>query len=235
MTSGSPEISIVIPTWNEAGCLARTLDALALLNGPVEILVVDGGSTDGTLEIASALGVRVMAAERGRGLQLHAGACATRAPVLWFLHADTIAPPDSVEHIRKAIACSDVAGGNFTLRFDGESCGARQLTFIYPKLRRLGLCYGDSGIFVRRTAYEQIDGFRPYPIFEDVDLVRRLQRVGRFAHLDAPLTTSSRRFEGRSFGKTFAHWSALQLLFWMGVSPARLGRWYAPIRASRRA
>ena len=229
------EIAIIIPTLNEARFIQRTLDSLAPLACGAEIVVVDGGSTDGTADIARRAGVRVFGAKKGRGTQLHSGACATSAPILWFLHADTLVSRDAVERIKACLAAPEVAGGNFNLQFDGSSRGARQLTFIYPKLRRLGLCYGDSGIFVRRGIYERIGGFEPYPIFEDIDLVRRIRREGRFVHLDACLTTSSRRFEGRSFALTFAHWSALQVLFWLGVSPVRLNRWYAPVRVSKEA
>jgi hypothetical protein len=104
------------------------------------------------------------------------------------------------------------------------------LTWLYPRLRRLGLCYGDSGIFVRREAYQQLGGFRAYPIFEDLDLVQRLRKIGRVLHLPASVTTSSRRFEGRSFALTFARWSGLQVLYWLGVHPRTLGRLYTPIR-----
>ena len=114
---------------------------------------------------------------------------------------------------------------------NGRRQAARLLTWIYPRLRWFGLCYGDSGIFVRRTAYERAGGFRPFPIFEDLDLLRRLKRCGRFVHLLHSVTTSSRRFESSSFTLTFAWWTVLQVLYWMGVSPHFLGRLYAPIRS----
>jgi rSAM/selenodomain-associated transferase 2 len=231
----APDISIVVPTLNEAACIQRTIRALRIAAPSAEIIVVDGGSSDATVDLAHSAGARVLNADRGRGIQLHAGAALSSAPVLWFVHADTLVPRDAVQRIAVCLARTDVAGGNFELNFDGDSRGARQLTAIYPKLRRLGLCYGDSGIFVRREVYERIGGFQPYPIFEDLDLVRRIRREGKFVHLDARLTTSSRRFEGRSFPAMFAHWTALQILFWFGVSPWRLNRWYAPMRASKEA
>ncbi|HEX8852140.1 MAG TPA: hypothetical protein VF754_01560, partial [Pyrinomonadaceae bacterium] len=89
------------------------------------------------------------------------------------------------------------------------------------------------GIFVRREAYLRIGGFRAFPIFEDLDLVRRLRKIGRVAHLTGVVTTSSRRFEGRSFAKTFARWAILQALYWLGVSPHTLARLYPPIRSAR--
>jgi rSAM/selenodomain-associated transferase 2 len=223
---GEASLSVVIPTLDEARSIGATLDAVAAVRGVAEVIVADGGSRDGTLEIVRARGVRVVECGRGRGLQMHAGAAAARGRALWFLHADTLAPPDAAERIAAALADAGVAGGNFHIRFDGERKAARFLTWLYPRLRRLGLCYGDSGIFVRRDAYERVGGFNHFPIFEDLDLVRRLRRAGRVVHLPATVVTSSRRFEGRSFALTFARWSALQALYWLGVHPRRLARLY---------
>jgi GT2 family glycosyltransferase len=167
---------------------------------------------------------------RGRGAQQRRAAEVASGEVLWFLHADTIPGPGALEAIRRCLADQRVAGGNFSLFFDGGSRSAWQLTLIYPNLRWLGLCYGDSGIFVRRAAYERAGGFPRYPIFEDVDLVRRIRRIGRFRTLPDKLVTSSRRFEHRSFALVFAKWTALQVLFWAGVSPHRLARLYKPVR-----
>ena len=226
-------ISIIIPTLNEAAVIGATLDSVAKLRGPVEVLVVDGGSADGTPAIVRRYGARLIEAPRGRGTQMHVGAVTATGDILWFLHADTQPPEDATGHICEALADPTVAGGHFAIRFDGPGQAARLLTWVYPRLRWLGLCYGDSGIFVRRTAYEQAGGFRPFPIFEDLDLLRRLKRCGRLIRLPHPITTSSRRFEGRSFTLTFAWWTVLQVLYWVGVSPRFLGRLYAPIRLRR--
>jgi GT2 family glycosyltransferase len=125
-----------------------------------------------------------------------------------------------------ALQDRSVVAGNFGLLFDGESRAARQLTAIYPMLRWLNLCYGDSGIFVRRSAYEAIGGFRPFALFEDLDLLKRLRRAGRFVHLKTRIVTSSRRFEQRNFAAMWLHWTALQALYWAGVDPKKLARWY---------
>ncbi|MFL6256171.1 MAG: hypothetical protein ACJ74T_14265, partial [Pyrinomonadaceae bacterium] len=124
-------------------------------------------------------------------------------------------------------------GGNFRIRFDGVSGAARFMTWLDPRLRLLGLAYGDSGIFVRRAAYEHAGGFRAFPVFEDLDLLRALWKQGRFVQAEACVITSSRRFEGRSFALTFARWSLLQTLYWLGVSPHTLARLYAPVRDAR--
>jgi len=224
--STRPWLSIIIPALNEARHIDATLDALNKLREGAEVIVVDGGSRDGTVELLRRRSVRVIESTRGRGLQLHTGTCAARGEVLWFLHADTLAPPDAAEHIREALSDARTVGGNLQISFDGERRAARFLTWLYPQLGRLGLCYGDSGIFVRREAYESSGGFQPFPIFEDLDLIRRLRGAGRLARVPATVVTSSRRFEGRSFALTFARWSALQTLYWLGVHPRRLGRMY---------
>jgi GT2 family glycosyltransferase len=121
-------------------------------------------------------------------------------------------------------------GGNFGLTFDGPSRAARQLTAIYPALRWLNLCYGDSGIFVRRSVYEAVGGFRAFAVFEDLDLLKRLRRAGRFVHLKTRIVTSSRRFENRNFAGMWMHWTALQVLYWAGVPPNTLARWYGHAR-----
>ena len=227
---GRPALSIIIPTLDEARSVGATLDAVAQLRGSFEVIVVDGGSSDGTLEIAREHGARVIASERGRGLQMHKGAYIAQGEALWFLHADTIIPADAAEQIIEALHEPRVVGGNFKIRFDGARRAARFLTWLYPQLRKLGLCYGDSAIFVRREAYRQAGGFKPFPIFEDLDLLRELRRLGHLAHLPATVVTSSRRFEGRNFALTFAGWAILQSLYWLGVHPRTLGRLYAPIR-----
>ena len=225
-----PALSIIIPALNEARSIGETLDAVS--GDGVEVIVVDGGSLDGTVEVVRGRGVKLIASARGRGRQMHAGASIARGRALWFLHADTLPSSACASAIEEALSDPSVVAGNFDVLFDGGSRAARFLTWLYPRLRKLGLCYGDSGIFVRREAYRRIGGFRDFPIFEDLDLVRRLRKEGRVAHLRARVTTSSRRFEGRSFALTFARWSFLQVLYWLGVSPHTLGRMYAHVRAA---
>jgi rSAM/selenodomain-associated transferase 2 len=225
-------VSIIVPTLNEEAHIIATLNALQQLSGDKEVLVVDGGSTDATVPLARSRGVTVLEAPKGRGPQMHAGALAAAGSVLWFVHADTIPPPGALREINRALEDESVVGGNFGLLFDGCSRAARQLTAIYPVLRLLGLCYGDSGIFVRKRVYEQIGGFRALALFEDLDLLRRLRRTGQFAHLSCSILTSSRRFEQRNFGLVWLHWTSLQLLYWCGVSPNRLARWYRHARGS---
>lgn len=223
-------MTVVIPTLNEAASLGATLDAVRGLETGLEVVVVDGGSEDETRAVAKAYGVRVTTAPSGRGSQLHAGASVATADVLWFLHADTLPPEGAIAQIAQALAEPRVVGGNFQIHFAGDFFSARFLTWIYRHLAWIGLRYGDSGYFVRRRDYDAVGGFRPYPIFEDLDLLRRLRKRGRFVRLSAVVTTSSRRFEGRWFALVFARWTVLQVFYWIGVSPFRLGRWYQHIR-----
>ncbi len=225
-------ISIIIPTFNEENSIERTLTALMRVEG--EIIVVDGGSQDRTIEIARGFGVRVIGSDRGRGTQMNKGARVARGSTLLFLHADTIPPTDVAVRIDEALTRDpEVVGGNCSVQFEGETGPARFMTWLYPKLARLGLSYGDSGIFVRTRVYHEIGGFKPLPIFEDLDFIRRLRKRGRLVRLPIALVTSSRRFEGRSFLLTFSRWSILQALYWLGVSPYKLNRLYAPLRTAK--
>jgi rSAM/selenodomain-associated transferase 2 len=225
-------VSIIVPTLNEEALIAENIRNLKQLTGEKEIIVVDGGSTDQTIALVSAQNVRVLQASQGRGPQMHAGALASAGDILWFVHADTIPSAHALEEIRHSLKKDSVVGGNFGLIFDGPSRAAKRLTAIYPLLRVLGLCYGDSGIFVRREVYFQIGGFGPLALFEDLDLLRRLRRAGKLIHLNCRIVASSRRFEQRNFALVWLHWTTLQLLYWCGVSPNLLSRWYPHVRHS---
>lgn len=227
-------ISIIVPALNEQECIEETLRSLQDLEGPKEIIVVDGGSRDATVALANNAGVKVLTAAPGRGGQMRTGALEATGEVFWFVHADTMPPANALAEIRTALQDARVAGGNFGLLFDGTSRAARQMTAIYPMLRFLGLCYGDSGIFLRRETYHQIGGIRALALFEDLDLLRRLRRAGRFVHLESRIRTSSRRFEQRNFALVWVHWTTLQVLYWCGVSPDWLARWYRHIRRAER-
>lgn len=222
-------VSIVIPVLNEAQLMRSMIAALKPLRGQFEIVVADGGSADESVALAESWGVRVIVAPRGRGQQMNAGAAAASGDVLLFLHADTNLPENVFALIAAALQSPDVCGGNFNLRFAGTSWGAKILTRIYPLLRWLGLVYGDSAIFVRRSVFEAVDGYRDMPLFEDCDLYQRLRHTGQFVCLPEYATTSSRRFEGR-FLRTFARWAMLQLLYWLGIAPQRLAQMYRIVR-----
>ncbi|HEX5082783.1 MAG TPA: TIGR04283 family arsenosugar biosynthesis glycosyltransferase [Blastocatellia bacterium] len=222
-------ISIIVPTLNEETTILDLAASLGRLRGEFEVIVCDGGSADATVKLARQCGLRVIDAPRGRGPQMNAGARLAEGKTLLFLHADTRLPEDAPELIAGALADEKVCGGNFSLIFGGDTPEARLLTRIYPLLRLGGMLYGDSAIFARRGVFERLGGYREYPIFEDCDLYRRMRRMGKFARLNARATTSSRRFEGR-FIRTFALWSLMQTLYWLGVNPNLLDRLYKPLR-----
>jgi rSAM/selenodomain-associated transferase 2 len=226
----SQRTSIIIPCLNEESAIAETLKRLCCIRGEKEIIVADGGSTDRTVEIATSFGAMVVTGARGRGSQQRLAAEHANGDVLWFLHADTLPDADALELIEIAFSDPEVAAGNFRLRFTGKSFGARFTTAYQPLLRLAGLIYGDSAIFIRKAAYLAAGGFRELPLFEDLDLVKRIKRFGRFVTVTGSVTTSSRRFEGRSYPRTFLLWTCLQLAYSLGVSPSHLAEFYRDYR-----
>lgn len=221
-------ISIIIPTLDEERSLPALLDAIRQQGAGHEVIVVDGGSQDRTLEVARDHKVRTLVSPPGRGAAVCIGAREARGEVLLFLHADSTLLPGALDQISKMLSSkSKIIGGNFRLVFDGDTSFSRCLTRLYAWIRFIGLYYGDSGIFVRRRAYEALGGFRPIPLMEDLEFVRRLERFGNTCCIkDPPLITSSRRFEGRGPREIFFDWARLHLLFWLGVSPDRLAEIY---------
>ncbi len=224
------KISIIIPALNEESEIAGTLEKLQSLEGAFELIVADGGSTDRTCELAEAGGARLIRSERGRGIQMHAGAVAATGEVLWFLHADSVPPLVACDEILTAISVTNVVGGNFALRFEGDSRAAVFMNRFYEVIGHFGLLYGDSGIFVRSDVYRQLGGFKPLPLFEDLEFIGRLRKRGSLVKIDTPITTSSRRFENRPFLPVFLRWVLFQGLYWIGVNPTRLAGAYRPVR-----
>jgi rSAM/selenodomain-associated transferase 2 len=224
-------ISVIIPVLDEAPRLPSLLTALWDAGTRHEIIIVDGGSRDGSPEIASAHGATVLHSARGRGRQLAAGAAAARGDVLLFLHADSMLPAGGLQALAHTMHDAPaLVGGNFRLIFDGDGAFSWCLTRFYAWLRRHGIYYGDSGIFVRRAVYDAVGGILPMALMEDFNLVRRLERAGRTACLEPPLVTSSRRFRGRHPITIVAGWLRIHLLYALGVSPERLAAMYDSAR-----
>jgi GT2 family glycosyltransferase len=147
-----------------------------------------------------------------------------------FLHADTRLPPGAYASLVRTLADRDVVGGNFALRFDGGDRFSGLLGGWYALQRRAGIYYGDSAIWLRRDAFEQLGGFRALAIMEDYDLARRLERAGRTACLPGPAVTSARRWQRAGLVRTIASWVLIRWLFLAGVPPHRLVRLYPTIR-----
>ncbi|MFN3859830.1 MAG: TIGR04283 family arsenosugar biosynthesis glycosyltransferase [Caulobacter sp.] len=226
---GRPALSIIIPTLNAAADLPRTL---ATLEGAIaagdEVIIVDGGSHDGGPDLARARGLTVIDSPPGRGVQLDAGARAARGQALLFLHADTAPGPGwrqaALDHLAAPGGAERAACFDFAL--DDPSPRARRLEWwVSRRVRWLALPYGDQGLLISRALYEAIGGYRPLPLMEDVDLVRRLGRR-RLARLAVPAVTSARRWRQDGWLAR----SALNLLclglFLVGVPAARIARLY---------
>jgi rSAM/selenodomain-associated transferase 2 len=221
-------ISIIIPTLNGEHSLSSLLDALRQQGADHEVIVVDGGSRDRTLDIARDHGVRTLFSRPGRGAAICAGAAAAHGEVLFFLHADSMLPPRALARINETLnADANIVGGNFRLVFDGETLFSRWLTEFCAWIRPLGHYYGGSGIFVRHSVYDALGGFRPIPVMEDWEFVRRLERFGRTACIkDPPLITSSSVSRSVLLWKIVYGWVRLHVLYWLGASPDRLAEIY---------
>lgn len=215
-------VAAVIPALDEAAEIAGAITA-ARAAGAGEVIVADGGSADATVARAREAGAdRVLAAFRGRGLQLRAGAAAASGEVLWFLHADARAPSGAAEAIRAAVQAGR-SWGAFRVRHEPAGAWIRLADF---RSHRTDLPYGDQGVFVTRAAYDAVGGVPEQPLMEDLEFARRLRaRCGPPARLAAEIAVSSRRWLARPVRTTLCWWT-FPLLYRLGVSPARLARWY---------
>jgi rSAM/selenodomain-associated transferase 2 len=222
-------ISVIIPVLNEAGRIAETIERTRQL-GACEIVVVDGGSSDGTIQHATAAD-RLISSDRGRGRQQNAGAAAARGDVLLFLHADCWLEPGALEAVCEALTDHRCIGGCFRQRIDADGFGFRALESGNAlRVRTAGWAYGDQGIFLRRSVFEQVGGFPDVPLMEDLLLMKRLRGRGTFRLLRHRIHVSPRRWEQTGIVRqTLRNWTFV-LLAHLGVSPARLVRHYANVR-----
>jgi rSAM/selenodomain-associated transferase 2 len=223
-------LSVIVPTLDEEGQLEAVLRS-ARASGAIELIVVDGGSGDRTVEVAATVADRVIRAPRGRASQMNAGAGAATGDVLLFLHADTRLPPDFAGAIESALSEPEVVGGRFDVRLEPTTPLLGLVAFLMNRRSRLtGIATGDQAIFVRGAVFERLGGYGDLPLMEDIDFTRRLKRAGRIAALHARVSTSSRRWlEAGPLRTILLMWS-LRLLYFAGVSPARLRRFYADRR-----
>ncbi len=217
---------MIIPTLNEEANIGTCIDSVKRLN-PFEIIVVDGGSTDQTCEIASRHGAKVIQSSKGRGTQMNRGASLAKGEMLLFLHADSVFDPSISPEVLKL---DDYIAGFFTLRFNDKSISIR-LVEILANLRAklFSLPYGDQALFIKKEVFNSIGGFKDYPFLEDLDLVLRLRKLGKLKGLPYKVIVSPRRLKkGYPFSPIIISLRnvLIALLFILGVSPHKLLRLY---------
>ena len=221
-------LSIILPVLNKAAGIAETLAALQPLRARgCEVIVADGGSTDGSPELARPLADRVVASPRGRARQQNAGAAEATGDVLLFLHADTRLPADADRLVVDGLRASGRGWGRFGVRLTGRHPMLRVIErMIGARSRLSGIATGDQAIFVRREWFARAGGFPDIPLMEDVALSKALKRLGPPLCLRETVLTSSRRWEARGIWRTMALMWRLRLEFWLGADPERLAERY---------
>jgi rSAM/selenodomain-associated transferase 2 len=224
------KISVIVPALDEAAQIAETL-ASARAPAVCEIVVVDGGSSDATAEVARQHADRVLTAPRGRAVQMNAGAALARGEVLLFLHADTRLPAGFDSAVLTALSDPAMVGGRFDVRLvPGTPLLVLVGALMNLRSRLSRIATGDQAIFVRRTVFESLGGFEPIPLMEDVSFSRALKRRGHVACLRSTVETSSRRWLEDGPLRTVLLMWWLRLLYFCGASPHRLRRRYADTR-----
>ncbi|HEY6170203.1 MAG TPA: TIGR04283 family arsenosugar biosynthesis glycosyltransferase [Verrucomicrobiae bacterium] len=220
-------ISVVIPTLNEAAGLPDTLARIRHVPEVCEIIVVDGGSRDGTADLAAKLGCRVLSSEPGRGRQMRVGAAAATGDVVLLLHADTWVEPGLGRAALNCFHDPAVVGGGFWKVFRGGSLLMRGSRFKcavrFLVVRRV---LGDQAMFIRRDALERIGGVPDVPLMEEFELCRALRRIGKLVLAGSTVSTSARRFEKLGVWRTYARMWRVTLGYYLGVPPAELQRIY---------
>jgi rSAM/selenodomain-associated transferase 2 len=223
-------ISVVIPVLNEEKTIAATLRALVQV-APHEIIIVDGGSIDRTLEICRHHGVKILMSARGRARQMNAGAKEACGDALLFLHADTRLPPTALDDIQRALREPCCLGGRFDVQLDGEHWILKVVgALINCRSRLTKVGTGDQAIFVRREVFERIGGYPDIALMEDIAFCRALKRRGEIACLRTRVVTSARRWESDGVWRTIVRMWTLKFLYLAGVPPARLKQFYADKR-----
>jgi len=219
---------VIIPVLNEAAGLGQGLPALQpMRDAGHEIILADGGSTDGSRESARDLADAVVEAPRGRASQMNAGARIARGNILLFLHADTRLPDAAATAITAGLAAADKCWGRFDVHISGASRWFPLIAFMINLRSRLsGIATGDQAIFVRRDVFESVGGFAPQPLMEDIDLCSKLKRFSRPLCLRSRVTTSGRRWEKHGVGRTITLMWWLRLRYFFGASPDGLARRY---------
>ena len=226
------KISIIIPTLNESLLLQRLLCGLnKIIDSQVEIIVVDGGSNDNTLEIASKYAHQVFVTEQGRATQMNYGAAFAKGEVLFFLHADSMLTTNAFQKLKEIVKESVYVGGAFRLQIDSNKLLLSIISQVVNlRSRFFHLVYGDQGIFVRKKNFLEIGKFLITPLMEDVEFYGRLRASGKTVILNEKILTSARRWEKEGIlYATFRNWLLL-IMYYMGIPAKQLEKLYLQVR-----
>ncbi|WP_272913410.1 TIGR04283 family arsenosugar biosynthesis glycosyltransferase [Desulfomonile tiedjei] len=217
---------MIIPTLNEAEYLPRTLERLANKED-LDIIVADGGSTDGTREIARSFTVTFMECPKGRALQMNSAVRSASGTVLLFLHADTLLPDNWEKEVCNVLSHNTVCGGAFSLRIRGNGIGLRIVEALADfRSKAFSLPYGDQAIFVKREIFDDLGGFAEIPIMEDFEFMRRLRMRGKIRILPDSVITSGRRWEKLGVLQTTMINQMMIMGYYLGVAPESLEKFY---------
>jgi rSAM/selenodomain-associated transferase 2 len=223
---GDHKISAIIITLNEERYVERLLRQLSG-DGDLELIVSDGGSIDRTGRTARRYTKHVIVGERGRGVQLNAGASLASGDILWFLHADSVPPDDYKDRIFNALEGHGVAGGAFKLDIDSDCLSLKTISFVAGLRSKLtGIPFGDQGLFVKKEIFDKLNGFKDIPLMEDIDFGRRLKKEGRVVLLPSGMKTCSRKWQKEGILKTTLRNWVYIILFLTGYSPYKLYQRY---------
>lgn len=223
----TPLLSVIIPVRNEAAALPLLLADLAPLRAAgAQLIVVDGGSSDATCELAAMQADQVLETSAGRALQMNAGAANAAAEYLWFVHADTRVSAESIQSLLAVLAERPI-WGRFDVRLSGSGLALRVIgTMINLRSQLTGVASGDQAIFVARESFAALGGYADIPLMEDIELSRRLKQLVRPCCLRPALSTSSRRWEQNGIWRTVLLMWRLRLAYYCGVSPDQLAQQY---------
>lgn len=224
----SETVSIIMPVLNEATNLESLLQRLSPMREMgVEIIMVDGGSHDGTVDMASPYVDEIITAPKGRATQMNEGAQVARGDILLFLHADTHLPDGAVNTVLEKLRESDKVWGRFDVQIVGQPMMLKFIAFMMNLRSRLtGIATGDQAIFVRSEHFFSVDGFPNQPLMEDIEISRRLKRLSDPVCIRDVVRTSGRRWEKHGVWLTIFLMWRLRFLYWIGCSAEKLARAY---------
>jgi rSAM/selenodomain-associated transferase 2 len=220
------QFSIIVPVFNEAPLIRRFLTHLRERAPGAEIIVADGGSADGTAELAAGHCDRLVESQRSRAAQMNAGAHAAHGEILWFVHADVEVPWQCLDEIARIMEHSNVVGGYFRIRLPRALVYRLTDSFAHYAGMLLRIRCGDHGIFCRRTAFVDVGGFPTVPLMEDVEFFRRLHRYGRVVHSDKRIVLSPRRYEAIGRARLTFAYGFIATLYIFRIPPSLLASIY---------